>query len=117
MTERQVARYMAQAVRARWEEMNQRPPDLWGPLSSDHAIIRLGWTTDLTSEEEALWDWLVVDAATWVQHPFFDDDEREALQPDIVGLETYLALPSPTQTQDVLAIKALIRILRAVVRS
>ena len=43
-------------------------------------------------------------------------DERNALETEIVGLRTYLGVATPTAAQTALATKAIIRVLRAVLR-
>ena len=43
-------------------------------------------------------------------------DEWDTLAPEIDGLRTYHGLATPTQAQTVLAVKAIIRVLRALLR-
>ena len=84
-----------------------RPPTLGGDPS--HATRTLTWTPDLTPAEVLLARAIGCSVRITVA-------ERDALEADIDGLRTYHGLASPTAAQTAQAVKAIIRVLRAILR-
>lgn len=75
--------------------------------------LTLTFTPDLTAGEQTALAELVRAAKSVLG---LSRQERNALEDDIAGLRTYYGLASPTNAQSIAAIKAIIRVLRAVLR-
>lgn len=81
-------------------------------MVDDGLSLTLSFTPDLSPEEELrLGRIMRVEGLTRVTPAEWAD-----LEPDIDGLRTYHGLASPTNAQTVSAVKAIIRVLRALIR-
>jgi hypothetical protein len=81
-------------------------------MDDDGATLTLTFAPDLSPEEETRLGRIVRLAGLMRVTP----SEWAAIEPDIDGLRTYHDLASPTNAQSVAAIKAIIRVLRAILR-
>jgi hypothetical protein len=88
------------------------PSDNQGaPESATRTLV---YTPDLTAAEQATFDRLLAVARSHVAG--ISPAEWQALEPDIAGLRTYLGTATPTAAQTTSATKAIIRVLRALLR-
>jgi hypothetical protein len=100
-----VGEQLVQAMTARG-----RPPSEWYAEDGVDVIL---FDPPLTVEEQATFDALSSLSRSAVQ---VTPEEWAGLQTEIDGLRTYHGLATPTNAQSVAAIKAIIRVLRAILR-
>lgn len=81
-------------------------------ITDDGTTLSVTFTPDLTAQEQAALKAIIRITGLVRVTP----QEMAALDGDIDGLATYLGLANPTAAQTVLAVKAIIRCLRALLR-
>ena len=81
-------------------------------ITDDGTTLSATFTPDLTPAEAQTLRAIVRISGMFVVTP----DEMAARESDFTGLAAFMALPSPTQAQTLAAVKAVIRILGAVLR-
>lgn len=86
----------------------QRSPS----IEDDGNTLTLTFTPDLTAGEETILARIMRVEGLMRITPA----EWSIIEPDIDGLRTYMDISSPTNAQSVAAIKAIIRVLRALMR-
>jgi hypothetical protein len=91
-----------------------RPPDQVTAYSADDPSLgELTWNTDLSAAELAAVERFRRRLRSGLR---VTDAEWSALAPDLDGLRTYVGIATPTAAQTAQATKAIIRVLRAIIR-
>jgi hypothetical protein len=86
-------------------------PSRAGLTNPDEQTTRWEWDTDLSAQDAVAFDDLVEASQRGI-----DFDRYGVIKPELDGLRTYVGIATPTAAQTAAATKALIRVLRALLR-
>lgn len=93
-----------------WEDNpTNEPPQVYS--NPDENTTRWEWDVDLTPEEEAAFDAAVLSAKSGIDMQRYAD-----IRTELSGLRNYYLLDTPTNAQSIQAIKAIIKVLRAMLK-